>query len=477
MTPAARLSAAIGLLDDILRHKRPISNALKDWGNANRYAGSGDRNAVGNLVHDSLRVKASAGWIMGLRPTGDPGAGDSPPGEDQPAGEEARAILLGMLRTLRGASLEAIEALCSGERFAPAPLSDAERAALAMPDLTQAPPDVLGDYPAWLETSLRAALGDSRVTEIRAMAARAPVDLRVNPLKILRLKALEAIGHLNPEPTPISPLGLRLHPNADGRVPHVQSEPAFLKGAIEVQDEGSQLVSLLAGAEPGMQVLDLCAGGGGKTLAMAAEMNNKGQIFATDSDQRRLAPIHDRLARAGVRNVQVRTPKPAFSSKVDAGKVDAGLREENAAQRKSAAMPLDDLTGKMDLVLVDAPCTGSGTWRRHPDAKWRMRPTSLELRAGEQREVLEHAAGFVKPGGRLVYITCSLLDEENGAQVAAFLERHPDFTVIDPAANAAARGLEMLAQHKDCRGLGLLLTPHRTNTDGFFIAVLGRNPA
>ena len=436
MTPAARLSAAIGIIDDILAQKRPITNALKDWGNANRYAGSGDRNAVGNLVHDSLRVKASAAWAMGVR------------GEE----ESPRAILLGMLRLLRGMSTEAISALCNGDRFAPAPLSDAERAALDAVDLTDAPAWVLGDYADWLDASFITAFGENRVAETHAMAARAPVDLRVNPLKIIRLKALEAIGHLNPEPTPLSPLGLRITANAEGRVPHVQSEPAFLKGAIEVQDEGSQLVSLLAGAEPGMQVLDLCAGGGGKTLALAAEMNNKGQIFATDSDQRRLAPIHDRLTRAGARNVQVRTPK-------------------------LGVMPLDDLTGLMDLALVDAPCTGTGTWRRHPDAKWRMRPTSLELRTGEQRAVLDHAAGFVKPGGRLVYITCSLLDEENGAQVAAFIERHPAFSVIEPAANAEARNLGALATHKDCRGLGLLLTPHRTNTDGFFIAILTKNPA
>jgi 16S rRNA (cytosine967-C5)-methyltransferase len=436
MTPAARLSAAIGIIDDILRQKRPIANALKDWGNANRYAGSGDRNAVGNLVHDSLRVKASAAWVMGARD-----------GEEEP-----RAILLGMLRALRGMSAEAISTLCNGERFAPAPLSIDERAALEKADMTGAPASVRGDYAEWLDESLTTAFGDNRIAETRAMAARAPVDLRINPLKIIRLKALEAIGHLDPEPTPLSPLGLRLQPNADGRVPHVQSEPAFLKGAIEVQDEGSQLVSLLAGVEPGMQVLDLCAGGGGKTLALAGEMNNKGQIFATDSDQRRLAPIHDRLTRAGVRNVQVRTPR-------------AGV------------MPLDDLAGKMDLVLVDAPCTGTGTWRRHPDAKWRMRPNSLELRTGEQRDVLEHAARYVKPGGRLVYITCSLLDEENGAQVAAFLERHANFALLDPAANAEARNLAVLAPHKDCRGVGLLLTPHRTNTDGFFIAVLSRNSA
>ena len=436
MTPAARLSAAIGIIDDILRQKRPIANALKDWGNANRYAGSGDRNAVGNLVHDSLRVKASAAWVMGARD-----------GEEEP-----RAILLGMLRALRGMSAEAISTLCNGERFAPAPLSIDERAALEKADMTGAPASVRGDYAEWLDESLTTAFGDNRIAETRAMAARAPVDLRINPLKIIRLKALEAIGHLDPEPTPLSPLGLRLQPNADGRVPHVQSEPAFLKGAIEVQDEGSQLVSLLAGVEPGMQVLDLCAGGGGKTLALAGEMNNKGQIFATDSDQRRLAPIHDRLTRAGVRNVQVRTPR-------------AGV------------MPLDDLAGKMDLVLVDAPCTGTGTWRRHPDAKWRMRPNSLELRTGEQRDVLEHATRYVKPGGRLVYITCSLLDEENGAQVAAFLEQHANFALVDPAANAEARSLAVLAPHKDCRGVGLLLTPHRTNTDGFFIAVLSRNSA
>lgn len=435
MTPAARLSAAIGLLDEILTFRRPLAVILKDWGNANRYAGSGDRNAVGNLVHDALRVKSSSAWLMGVRDAAD---------------ETGRAVVLGMLRRLRGMAVADIAALCNGERFAPAPLSQAEMAALEANSLAGAPAFVAGDYPEWLEPSLAAAFGEARLAEAQAMAARAPVDLRVNSLKLIRLKALEALSHLNPEPTPISPLGLRLLPNAEGRVPHVQSEPAFLKGAVEVQDEGSQLVSLLAGAEPGLQVLDLCAGGGGKTLALAGEMNNKGQIFATDSDQRRLAPIHDRLTRAGVRNVQVRTPK-------------AGV------------MPLDDLAGKMDLVLVDAPCTGTGTWRRHPDAKWRMRPNSLALRIEEQAGVLDHAARFVKPGGRLVYITCSLLDEENGAQIKAFRARHAGFQLVDLAAEARARHLERLAGCPDASGQGLLLTPHRTHTDGFFIAALRRS--
>jgi 16S rRNA (cytosine967-C5)-methyltransferase len=431
MTPGARLSAAIGIVDEIIRLKRPLASVLKDWGAANRYAGSGDRNAVGNLVHDALRVKASAAWLMGAKPGEDP----------------ARAVLLGMLRRLRGLGEGEIEALCDGERFSPPPLTAEERAALRGNLLADAPDHVLGDYPEWLDDQLAASFGAERVAEAAAMASRAPLDLRCNALKIIRTDALKALGHLSPEMTPLSPVGLRLLPNADGRVPHVQSEPAFLKGAVEVQDEGSQLVSLLAGAKAGEQVLDLCAGGGGKTLAMAAEMNNKGQIFATDADQRRLAPIHERLARAGVRNVQIRTPR-------------------------AGEMPLDDLVGRMDLVLVDAPCTGTGTWRRHPDAKWRIRPASLELRLGEQRAVLAEAARFVKPQGRLAYITCSLLDAENGAQIAAFLDANPDFSVIDPAANAKARGLGALAPFLDRRRLGLALSPRRTGTDGFYLALL-----
>lgn len=434
MTPAARISAAISLLDTVLVAKRPLSLALKDWGVANRYAGSGDRNAIANLVHDSLRVKASASYLMGV-----PAETESP-----------RAVILGMLRRMRGMDVAAIEKLFSGERFAPAPLDDAERAALEANSLEGAPASVQGDYPDWLDASFERAFGETRVAELSGMAARAPLDLRVNALKIIRIKAEEALSHLDPAITPLSPYGLRIVANAEGRVPHVQSEPAFLKGAVEVQDEGSQLVALLAGAKPGEQVLDLCAGGGGKTLALGAEMNNKGQIFATDSDQRRLAPIHDRLTRAGVRNVQVRTPK-------------------------KGVMDLDDLQGKMDLVLVDAPCTGTGTWRRHPDAKWRMRENALELRTGEQREVLDHAARYVKKGGRLAYITCSLLDEENGAQIAAFLECHSDFKLVEPGENARARGLEAIAAHVDCRKTGLVLSPHRTNTDGFFFSLLVRS--
>jgi 16S rRNA (cytosine967-C5)-methyltransferase len=220
---------------------------------------------------------------------------------------------------------------------------------------------------------------------------------------------------------------------------------------VEVQDEGSQLAALLCGAKAGQQVIDLCAGAGGKTLAVAAMMENRGQIYATDSDKRRLAPIHERLERAGVHNVQVRTPRA----------------QENL---------LADLEGRADLVLIDAPCTGIGTWRRNPDAKWRVRPGALELRVEEQAELLDRAAGLVKPGGRIAYVTCSLIAEENGDQVRGFLARRRDFAIAPPAEVTSAleerghvfRNAALVSEE------GVLMTPHRTDTDGFYLAVLIR---
>ena len=201
---------------------------------------------------------------------------------------------------------------------------------------------------------------------------------------------------LAPKPTPWSPIGLRIELGADARNPGIQAEEDFIKGAVEVQDEGSQLAALFTAAKPGEQVIDLCAGAGGKTLALAAMMQGKGRLIATDSDKRQLAPIHERLSRAGVHNADVRTPK---------GEAD----------------PLADINASADLVVIDAPCTGTGTWRRNPDAKWRMRPGALEIRLKDQAEVLDRAAPLVKPGGRIAYITCSVLPEENGEQVRAFV--------------------------------------------------------
>src|SRR4051794_18174090 len=429
MTPAARLSAAIELIETIDAQRVPAAKALKEWGTAHRYAGSGDRAAIAGLVWDVLRRRASSAWVMG---------------EDS-----SRARVLGMLKVERGMDTDAIAALCDGSRFAPAPLSEGERAALAARSTTDAPPHIAGDYPEWLDGALADAFGDQRAAEAAAMASRAPLDLRVNTLKAAREKVLASTGHLGTAATPWSPLGLRIELGADARNPGIHAEEAFIKGAIEVQDEGSQLATLLSGAKPGEQVIDLCAGAGGKTLALAAMMQGKGRLIATDHDKRQLAPIHERLSRAGVHNADVRTPKGANDT-------------------------LADIRASADLVLIDAPCTGTGTWRRNPDAKWRMRPGALEVRLKDQVAVLDRAADLVKPGGRIAYITCSVLPPDNGDQIRAFVARHPEFSVVPPSQTMSVLWYkaEDFAAATLQSAEGLLMTPRRTGTDGFFVSVI-----
>ncbi|MCA6113337.1 RsmB/NOP family class I SAM-dependent RNA methyltransferase [Bradyrhizobium sp. WSM 1738] len=429
MTPAARLSAAIELIDTIDAERVPAAKALKEWGTAHRYAGSGDRAAISGLIWDVLRRRSSSAFLMDA---------DTP-----------RARVLGMLKLERGMDVDAIAALCDGSRFAPEPLTAAERSALTARSLEGAPPHIAGDYPEWLDPHLAAVFGEDRVAEATAMASRAPLDLRVNTLKAKREKVQASLRHLGAKPTPWSPIGLRIELGADARNPGVHAEEDFVKGAIEVQDEGSQLAALFTAAKAGEQVIDLCAGAGGKTLALAAMMGGKGRLIATDRDKRQLAPIFERLSRAGVHNAEVRAPK---------GDAD----------------PLADIKASADLVLIDAPCTGTGTWRRNPDAKWRMRPGALEIRLKDQAEVLDRAAAMVKPGGRIAYVTCSVLPSENGEQVRAFVARHPEFS-IQPL-NETASVLWDKAEDFERTALrsaeGWLMTPRRTGTDGFFVSVL-----
>ena len=434
MIPSARLSAAIEVFAEVEARRRPATDALKDWGLSHRFAGSGDRAAIAGLVYDALRRKSSATWLMG---------------EASP-----RATLLGMLRRERGLDAEAIAALCNGSRYAPSPLTNEETAALATSALTGAPAYVEGDYPEWLDSHLQRVFGDERAAEGAALASRAPLDLRINTLAAERDQALAKLQHLNAAPTRWSPIGLRLRLAAEAKSPAIHAEPIFLKGQIEIQDEGSQLAALLADAKPGEQVVDLCAGAGGKTLALAAAMDNRGQIYATDLDKRRLAPIHARLERAGARNVQVRTP----------------------TGRGVGSDVLADLAGRADLVMIDAPCTGTGAWRRNPDAKWRIRPGALAERIKQQDDVLERAAALVKPGGRIAYVTCSVLAEENGDRVQAFVARHPEFSVEKPADLFAVLGERayLLRRAVLMSAEGLLMTPRRTDTDGFFVSLLRR---
>jgi len=431
MTPAARLSAAIEVFADIEARRRPAAQALKDWGLSHRFAGSGDRAAIAGLVYDALRRKLSSAWIVGA---------DTP-----------RAVLLGMLARERGLDVEAISRLAGGARFAPDPLSDDEHARLRANTLEAAPPHVRGDYPEWLDDKLAATFGDDRGAEAEALASRAPLDLRTNTLKTTREEAGEELAEYSTQPARWSPWGLRIEVGADSKSPAIHAEPAYLKGQIEIQDEGSQLAALLAGANPGEQVIDLCAGAGGKTLALAAMMENKGQIFATDTDKRRLAPIHERLERAGVHNVQVRTPR---------GEKDA----------------LAGLEGRADLVLIDAPCTGTGAWRRNPDAKWRVRPGALAERLKDQAEALDRAVPLVKPGGRIAYVTCSVLAAENTAQIRAFLAQNAGFSPQPPAevTNPLGDRAFLFRRAVLMSEEGLLMTPRRTGTDGFFVSVLRR---
>jgi 16S rRNA (cytosine967-C5)-methyltransferase len=286
MTPAARLSAAIELIETIDAQRVPAAKALKEWGTAHRYAGSGDRAAISGLIWDVLRRRASSAWIMD---------NDTP-----------RARVLGMLKVERGLDVETIAALCDGGRFAPEPLTERERVALVSRSLDNAPSHIAGDYPEWLDGYLAQVFGDDRVAEATAMASRAPLDLRVNTLKAKRERILSSLAHLGAQPTLWSPLGLRIELGADARNPGIHAEEDFIKGGIEVQDEGSQLAALLSAAKPGEQVIDLCAGAGGKTLALAAAMKNRGRLVACDVAAWRLERAGQRLRRAGISNVERR---------------------------------------------------------------------------------------------------------------------------------------------------------------------------
>jgi len=390
MTPQARVQAGIEILDAVIAAARnkgaPADRIIADWFRPRRYAGSKDRRAVRELVYVAIRQC----------------------GEVPVSGRAA------MLRVAEGDP--ALASLFDGSRHAPAPVVPGEPVASG------------GTAPGWLAGALAASGVDAAGQA--ALLQRAPVDIRINSLKAA-LAVLPEPG----EPT-IAPHARRFPPDTN-----VEQWPAYQAGAIEVQDAGSQLVCGAVAARPGEAVVDLCAGAGGKTLALGAAMDNQGRLLACDADRARLSRLMPRAERAGVTIAETRL-------------LDGG--------REAAA--LADWAGRADAVLVDAPCSGTGTWRRNPESRWRLTPAEVARLAALQQRLFDLAATLVRPGGRLVYVVCSLLDAEGADQVAGFLGRHPAWRAVVPPLGAGER-----------RGDGLRLTAQFDECDGFFVARLERS--
>jgi 16S rRNA (cytosine967-C5)-methyltransferase len=410
MTPAARLQSAIEILCALETSAQPADHLLREYFRARRYAGSKDRAAVAERVYAILRRRAALAWRMG---------GDAP----------RRLAIAALIDD--GLAVADIAALFGGG-YGPAPLSEAELQAIGMPPADEPPLWVRCGFPAFLETELSRAFGADLPAAMAAMGGRAAIDLRVNTLKSSRedvAAGLVAEGFAV-TPTPFSPFGLRLPPGE--KAGKLSMSAAFVSGLFEFQDEAAQIAALLCGVKPGMAVLDLAAGAGGKTLALAAMMENRGEIVAHDIAPQRLHQLEVRAARAGVRIVRT-TSEP--------------------------------VSGRFDMVLVDAPCSGTGTWRRQPELCWRLTPELLAQRMAVQDALLDQAAGLVRPGGRLVYATCSVLPCENEDRIAGFLNRHSGFEVV--AAETAWSGAlpPGLAQF-------FRAAPYRTASDGFFAAIL-----
>lgn len=427
MRLGGRLEGAISVLDDIDARRRPVADALKDWGLAHRFAGSGDRAAIGNIVYDALRMRLSHAWLM----------------DDDSASAIAHAVMFRQW----GFTPETLAAELVDDKFAPAPSSETTLLAFQSRNLSDAPSHIQGDIPEWIQPTFETAFGDTWLAEAQALAERPTLDLRTNILKATREKAVKALDRSGAQDAKIARYGIRIAAGEGAsRLPNVTAELSFQKGWFEVQDEGSQIVADLVLPQEGDQVLDYCAGGGGKTLALSAAMHNKGQVHAYDADRKRLAPIIERLKRAGTRNVQV---------------------HDNAK-------PLQSLGERCDKVLVDAPCTGTGTWRRRPDTKWRLNAKNLDERTAQQQDALKQASAYVRRGGELIYVTCSVLPQENEEQVRAFTAANPEFEIA-----SALTGWDQLfgkdsPRPRSSDGKTVTLTPASTDTDGFFFCRMQR---
>jgi 16S rRNA (cytosine967-C5)-methyltransferase len=412
VTPGARLSAAIEILADWQKFDGPVERVIESWGRAHRFAGSKDRAAIAERVYAVFRRR---GDLVGFM------ADDAP-----------RALVLGSVRLIDGLDLDAINALCAMPH-APAPPNADERSRLG-----QAVPEAGLNLPEWLVPFAIKAFGSQAADEMAAMGRRAPFDLRVNRLNADRETIRHRLAQSNvaAEPCRFVPDGLRLEKNI-----RLDALDVMQDGSIEPMDEGSQLAAVLVDARPGQRVLDLCAGAGGKALALAAIMGNQGEIHADDRDAKRLTKLDARAWRAGARNISVTKP-----------------------------------SGLYDRVLVDAPCSGSGTWRRSVDARWRLTPATLSAYGRAQEDLLIKAADLTRPGGLLIYVTCSWIAAENQDRVEKFLTTRPDFTALSwRVVHADTLGGQCAIPDAPDDTPFLSLSTARHDTDGFFIAILKRS--
>lgn len=426
MTPAARAAAAIELLGEIDAGAAPADTIVTEYFRRRRYAGSGDRRAVRELVYDVLRQLGMLKWRLAEA------GGNS---------ADARAWLIAARAAHAPGDLAAI---FSGGQFGPDPVSEEEQALVErLRDQSATPPRWARlNCPEWLLERFDRAFPQSCDAEVRALNSPAPVDLRVNLLRASR-DAVQAYlleeGHAV-APTALSPAGLR----SQNWLPLANTK-AFKDGLVEIQDEGSQMLALAVNAQPGERVADLCAGAGGKTLALAAMMENTGEIIAADVSPSRLRRMTPRLRRAGV--------TIAHSTTVDAA-------------------ALADAVEPVDRVLIDAPCSATGAWRRHPEARWLLTPEQLAGYVATQAGLLRDGARLVRPGGWLVYATCSLLGQENEEQAAAFLNDHAAFRRV-PAGQYLTE--DQLAAADLGADDDLRLSPARNGTDGVFAVVFEKS--
>ena len=428
MRAAAQIQAAIELLEEIEIERHPADRMLSAYYRARRYIGSKDKAAISETVYDVLRQKGVLSWLAN-----ESGMEYSP----------RSWVLLYLLKNKRD-----IDDLFLGGEYSPAIMTEGEATAIVYASrliqenaIEKSPISARLNLPEWLVPIMQASLGDAFESEMRMMQERAELCVRVNTLKSQREDVQRALAQddVKTSMTDFSPWGLTITQKVS-----LNNLSSFKSGLFEVQDQGSQLIALTAGVKPGDKVVDFCAGAGGKTLALAAQMKNKGVIHSCDVHTKRLDNLTKRKKRAGVHNVQTH---------VLSSERDKWVKRQ---------------TEKMDVVLIDAPCTGTGTWRRSPDARWNLGPENLASLTKIQANILDSASRMVKPGGRLVYATCSLLREENETQIERFLQKHSSFQVGVLSELEQLDGLDVFEKYQ------LRTSPMKTGMDGFFVAVLHR---